>query len=71
MRHRDDRALVLSQVPLKPGHRLGVEVVRGLVEEQQVGRKQEEPSQLEARPLAARQRRNLLEDVVAAEQEAG
>ena len=35
---RDDRALVLGQVALEPGDRLGVEVVRRLVEEQQVGR---------------------------------
>jgi hypothetical protein len=34
---RDDGALVLLEVLLQPGHRLGVEVVRGLVEEEQVG----------------------------------
>ena len=34
----DDGALVLLEVPLEPGDRLGVEVVRRLVEQQQVGR---------------------------------
>ena len=33
----DDGALVVVQVPFEPRHRLGVEMVRGLVEEQQVG----------------------------------
>ena len=48
-----------------------VEVVRRLVEQQQVRRHDPEQRQLEPRPLAARQRPDLLERVVAAEQEAG
>ena len=38
MRDRDDRALVLGEEALEPGDRLGVEVVRRLVEQQQVRR---------------------------------
>ena len=48
-----------------------VEVVRGLVEEEQVRRQQEEQRQLQARALAAGERPDFLEHVVAAEQEAG
>ena len=48
-----------------------VQVVRGLVEEQQVGRLDPEHRQLQARALAAREGPDLLGDVVAAEQEAG
>ena len=43
--HGDDRAGVLLQVPLQPGHRLGVEVVGGLVQQQQIGRGEQEPAQ--------------------------
>ncbi len=48
-----------------------VEVVRRLVEQQQVGRHDPEERQLEPRALAARQGADLLERVVAAEQEPG
>ena len=37
MRDGDDRAGILGQVPLQPVHALGVEMVRRLVEQQQVG----------------------------------
>jgi hypothetical protein len=33
----DDRALVVVEEPLEPGHRFGVEVVGRLVEQQQIG----------------------------------
>src|SRR5690606_24992650 len=39
---RDDRALVRLEVLLEPEHALGVEVVRGLVEEQEIGLLQKE-----------------------------
>ena len=39
MRDRDDRALVVGEEPLEPEDRLGIEVVRRLVEQQQVGRR--------------------------------
>ena len=51
----DDRALVLLEVPLEPGDRLGVEMVGGLVEQQQVGRAQQQPAERDPAPLAARE----------------
>ena len=51
-----DRARVLLQEPLQPVDRLGVEVVGGLVEEQQVGVGEQQPAQRHPAPLAARQR---------------
>ena len=51
--------------------RRDVEVVGRFVEQQQVGGLDPEQRQLEPRPLAAGQRADLLERVVAAEQEAG
>jgi hypothetical protein len=53
---RDDRALVLGQVLLEPGDRLGVEVVGGLVQQQQVGRAQQQPAERDAAALAAGER---------------
>ena len=53
---RDDRALVLLEVLLEPGDRLGVEVVRGLVEQQQVGRREQQPAERDAAALAAGER---------------
>src|SRR5262249_26599500 len=45
VRDRDDRAGVLLEVALEPRHRFRVEVVGGLVEQQQVGLPQEEPAE--------------------------
>ena len=53
VRDRDDRARVVLEVLLEPGHRLGVEVVGRLVEEQQVGLLQQQPAQRDAAALAA------------------
>ena len=50
---RHDRALVLRQVLLQPGDRLGVEMVGGLVQQQQVRRAQQQPAQRHAPALAA------------------
>ena len=47
------RALVLLEVALEPRHRLGVEVVGRLVEQQQVGRLQQQPAERDAAALAA------------------
>ena len=55
----DDGALVGLQVPLEPGDGLGVEVVRRLVEEQEVGRREQEPAERDAAPLAAGERRDV------------
>ncbi len=52
MSDRHDGALVLGQVLLQPVHRLGVEVVGGLVEQQQVGRLEEQLAQRHAALLA-------------------
>ena len=52
---RDDGAAVVLEGALEPGHRFGVEVVRRLVEQQQVGLGQQQPTQGDATALAARQ----------------
>ena len=49
-----------SQVPLQPGDRLGVEVVGGLVEQQQVGRGEQQAAQGHAAALAAGEGRHVL-----------
>ena len=54
----DDRALVLLEVLLEPGDGLGVEVVGGLVEEQEIGALQEHAAQGDAALLAAGQMRH-------------
>ena len=59
MRHGDDGALVVVQEPLEPVHRLRVEVVRRLVEQQQIGGLEEQPAERHAPPLAARERRHV------------
>ena len=53
---RDDGALVVVQVALEPRDRLGVEVVGGLVEQQQVGLLEEQPAERDAAALAAGER---------------
>ena len=45
----------LAEVLLEPGHRLGVEVVGGLVEEDEVGRREKELAERDAALLAARE----------------
>ena len=59
MRDGDDRALVVLEEPLEPRDRLGVEMVRRLVEQQQIRRLQQQAAQRDAAPLAARQRLDL------------
>ena len=59
MGDRDHGALVGLEVPLEPGDRLGVEMVRRLVEEQQVGRREQEPAERDAASLAAGERRHV------------
>ena len=49
----DDGAVVVAQRALEPRHRLGVEVVGGLVEQQQVGLGQQQAAQRDAALLAA------------------
>ena len=50
---------VVVQKVLEPGHRFGVEMVRRLVEEQQVRRLQQQAAQRDAATLAARERRDV------------
>ena len=53
MRHRDDRACIILQKTFEPRDRFRIEMVRGLVEEQQIGRLQQQAAQRDATPLAA------------------
>ena len=59
VRDRHDRARVLLEELLEPVDALGVEVVRRLVEQQQVGSAEQQPAQGDAAPLTARQRRDV------------
>jgi len=53
--HGDDRAGVALQVVLQPGHRLGIQVVGGLVQQQDVRLLQEQAAQCHAALLATGQ----------------
>ena len=53
---RDDRPRVVEQVALEPRDRFGVEMVRRLVEQQQVRLAQQQPAERDAAPLAAGER---------------
>ncbi len=55
MGDRDDRALVVREVPLEPRDALGVEMVRGLVEQQQVGLGEQQARERHAAALTAGQ----------------
>src|SRR5262249_54903672 len=57
VRHGDDGAVVVLQVPLQPRDRLGVEMVRGLVEQQQVRLAEQQPTERDPTPFAAAQLR--------------
>ena len=59
MGDRHHGALVVLEEALEPGDRLGVEVVRRLVEEQQVGRGEEQPAERDPAALAAGERRHV------------
>ena len=57
--HRDDGAVVLLQMAFEPCDRLRVEMVRRLVEEQQVGLRQQQPAERDAAPFTAGERRDV------------
>ena len=59
MRDGDDRARVLGEVPLEPRDGLGVEVIRRLVEEQQVRLLEQDLAQRDAALFAARDLRDV------------
>ena len=54
-----DGTLVVGEEALEPEHRFRIEVVRRLVEQQQVGRLQEQPAERDPPPLAAAQGRHV------------
>src|SRR5437773_858891 len=60
VRHRDDTAVVAGQRPLQPCDRVRVEMVRGLVEQQQIGVRQQQTAKRDATALAARERFGVL-----------
>ena len=55
----DDRPGKLLQVPLQPGDRLGVEMVRRLVQQEEIGLLQQHAAERDAAALAAREVRDL------------
>ena len=59
MGHGHHRALVVLEEPLQPGHRLRVQVVGGLVEQQHVAGLEQQAAERDAPALAARERRHL------------
>ena len=59
MRDRDDGSLVVGEEPLEPEHRLRVQVVRRLVEQQQIRRREQQPAERDPPALAARERRHV------------
>ena len=71
MGDHEDRRRGLGEEALDRLAGVDIEVVGGLVEEKQVGGRDPEEGELEAAPLAAREEPDLLEGVVAAEEEAG
>src|SRR3712207_8102596 len=59
MIRRPPRSTLFPYTTLFRSDRLGVEVVRRLVEEKEVGRGEEQPAERHAPPLAARERRHV------------
>ena len=53
MGHEDDRTRVFRQMPLQPGHALGVKVVGGLVEQEDVGTLEQHSAERHPPALAA------------------
>ncbi len=60
MRDRDHGALVVLQEPLEPGDRFGVQMVGRLIQQQQIGLRQQQPAERHPPPLAARERAHVL-----------
>ena len=56
VRYRDDCARILAQVALEPGDRLRIQMVRGLVQEQNVGLLQKQPAKRNTAALPSGQR---------------
>ena len=49
----DDRARILLEESLEPGHRFGVEMVGGFIEQQEIGALEEQSAQSDPTPFAA------------------
>ena len=65
MRDDDEAALIALEVVPQPRDGVGVQVVRGLVEKQGLGTREEDPGQLDPAPLTAGERaQGLLEDAL-------
>ena len=56
MRDRDDRPGIFVEKPLEPRDRLRVQVVRRLIEQEQVGARQQEPAERDPTPFSAGER---------------
>ena len=67
----DDAAGVATEEPAQPGDRVGVEVVRRLVEQQRLGAGEQHARELDPAPLAARERAEPLGEHALREAEAG
>jgi hypothetical protein len=59
VRDGDDGALVVREEAFEPGDRLRVEVVRRLVEQEQIRRREEQPAERDTAALAARERAHV------------
>ncbi len=57
--HHHDGAVVILEEPLQPCHRLGVQMVGGLVQQQHVRMFQQQPAERHPPPFAAGQRRHV------------
>ena len=60
MRDGEDGAWIAAEELLEPEHRFGIQVVRRLVEQQQVGRLEQQAAERHAAPLAAGEVRDRL-----------
>ncbi len=56
--HDDERALVRREELHQPGLRVDVQVVRGLIQQEQIRAAEQDPAELEPTPFPARQRTN-------------
>jgi hypothetical protein len=67
--HDEDGAAVVDEVALEPGDGVEVEVVGGLVEEQEIGLLSEDDAELQPPALATRERRDGAREVLVGEAE--
>jgi hypothetical protein len=70
VRHEDQRAAEILECVEEHVFGVEIEMVRGLVEQQRIGRPQQHPGHSEPGALAAREHRGLLVDVIARKKKA-